>query len=90
MDGLNIVPSSPSMSSIAKGVSSEGVVWMHSHSALERMLLFPKDRVLVDEKYGFLFEDTKKDDFVFNGVRYIRVPIMAFVRRGGRFGNFNK
>lgn len=61
---------------------------LHSHSAIERALLFPKNVVLVDEKYEFMFDSVGVVKFEYDGVPYIKVPILAFVRRGGVFRNF--
>ena len=61
--------------------------YLHSHSALERELKFPKDKVLVDTCYGDRFDDTMKESFVYHEKKYLQVPILAFIERGGVFKN---
>lgn len=63
--------------------------YLHSHSGLERYLNFHKCRVLVDAKFKHLFLEDTVDAFTFNGVDYIEVPILSFVRKGGVFKNLN-
>lgn len=63
---------------------------LHSHSAIERAMLFPKNVVLVDEKYADMFSGTETSAYEFEGVRYIKVPILSFIRNGGVFRNFCK
>lgn len=68
-----------------------GITYLHSHSALERELRFPKHIVLVDAKYKSLFADCIEGDitpFSYYNVDYYKVPILAFVRKGGIFKNF--
>lgn len=60
---------------------------LHSHSALERDLHFPKDIVLVDEKFQHMFLADYIKPFVYNGVRYYKVPTLSFVKKGGIFKN---
>lgn len=62
--------------------------YLHSHSALERSMLFPKNVVLVDGKYGDLFGSA--DVFEHEGTEYVKVPILSFVKKGGVFKNFYK
>lgn len=66
--------------------------YLHSHSALERELRFPKHVVLVDEKFRDMFNpDTTKDFIVGSGTErkvYLKVPILEFVKKGGVFKNF--
>lgn len=64
------------------------VPYLHSHSALERSLLFPKGVVLVDERFAGLFGDPQM--LGHGGVQYAKVPILDFVRRGGVFKNFRR
>lgn len=61
--------------------------YLHSHSALERELRFPKNIVLVDTCYGDRFDDTMKESFVYLKKEYLKVPTLAFVERGGVFKN---
>ena len=60
---------------------------MHSHSALEIKLMFPKHFVLVDAKYAEEFEKIKARTYPFSydGVKYLKVSTFAFVRLGGIF-----
>lgn len=66
---------------------------LHSHSALERELKFPKHKVLVDERFeekllsDGLGKSVKFKRKTINGVTYIEVPIMLFVKNGGVFKN---
>ena len=64
--------------------------YLHSHSALEREVKFPKYRVLVDEKFKAMFNPLTARTLEYNKVRYLSVPIMEFVRNGGVFKNFLK
>lgn len=61
---------------------------MHSHSAIERELVFPKNKVLVDAKYKGLFDDGEIEEFIYKNVLYYKVPIMSFVKKGGVFKNY--
>ena len=62
--------------------------FLHSHSGLERELKIPKHTVLVDEEFGDRF--IEKKPFKYNGVDYIKVPILSFVKEGGVFKNLMK
>lgn len=64
--------------------------FMHSHSALERDLKFPKSYVLVDEEFSPIFveEGVFVAPVTICGVSYVKVPIMAFIKLGGVFKNF--
>ena len=62
---------------------------LHSHSALERELRFPKHIVLVDEKFKDLFLSDAVVPFVYHRTRYIQVPTLSFLKRGGVFRNFS-
>ena len=66
---------------------SNGVNFLHSHSGIERELHFPKDIVLVDEKYEDLFIKDLCKPFHYKRKKYIKVPISEFVRKGGLFKN---
>ncbi len=65
--------------------------FLHSHSALERDLKFPKSYVLVDEEYSYMFEESGivAVPVTICGVNYVKVPVMAFVKLGGVFKNFS-
>lgn len=66
---------------------SSGINYMHSHSGLERELRFPKDKVLIDKKYGDMFEDALLKPFSHNGHDYFKVNTYIFWKRGGVFKN---
>ena len=62
---------------------------LHSHSALERELNLPKDIVLVDARFERAFVNAK---YTVTPVRYgqtdyVKVPVLAFVKFGGKFKN---
>lgn len=61
---------------------------LHSHSGIERELKFPKHLVLVDEEYKSLFIEDTISQFKYNGKIYYKVPVLAFVHKGGVFKNF--
>lgn len=71
---------------------SHGLSYMHSHSALERELRFPKHIVLVDACFRHVFENSGYPVYSFmNGHKeYCKVPIMAFVEKGGVFKNLSE
>ena len=62
--------------------------FLHSHSALERELKFPKHIVLVDEEYKNLFLEDAIEKFTYCRKVYYKVPILSFVNNGGVFKNF--
>lgn len=66
---------------------------LHSHSALEREMRMPKGCVLVDVEHARLFngvrELTKRVKCA-NGMTYLQVPTLVFVKKGGIFKNYNK
>ena len=64
---------------------------MHSHSGLEGALGFPKHIVLVDARFASIFHKNgiNTTPFKHMNVEYIKVPILAFVKCGGVFKNFN-
>lgn len=66
---------------------SQGVGYLHSHSAIEREKRLPKHVVLVDEEYEKMFK--KAVPFVYNNKMYLQVPILEFVKNGGVFKNFD-
>jgi hypothetical protein len=75
---------------------SNNISYLHSHSGIER---FSKDKeitnkshVLVDEKFISMFDDMalERKPTKFNGTKYYKVPIMAFVRKGGVFKNLDR
>ena len=61
---------------------------LHSHSAIERELVFPKDKVLVDARYKDKFSEGETEEFVYKNVLYYKVPILSFVKKGGVFKNY--
>ena len=66
---------------------SDGVRFLHSHSALERELKFPKDKVLIDKKYGDRFSEDLLKPFTYKGHDYYMVNIYTFWVKGGVFKN---
>lgn len=66
---------------------SYGHNYLHSHSGLERELKFPKDKVLIDNKYKDVFEEDMLTPFPYNGRNYYKVNIYIFWKRGGVFKN---
>lgn len=68
---------------------SQGISQLHSHSGLEGALRFPKHFVLVDAIYASQFHKKGVNTIPFkhNGVEYIKVPTIEFVREGGVFKN---
>ena len=66
---------------------SQGINYLHSHSAIEREKRLPKHAVLVDEEYEDMFKSPKA--FVYNNKLYFQVPILEFVKKGGVFKNFD-
>lgn len=64
---------------------------LHSHSWLERELKMKNCYVLVDERYEDVVSDGELDKFkpfVYEGVKYIKVPTIVFVKHNGVFKNF--
>ena len=74
---------------------SNNLNYLHSHSGLERTLkdkdLNSKAFVLIDEKYKDMFDEISMllKEFTYGGRTYYKVPILAFVRKGGVFKNLN-
>ena len=60
---------------------------LHSHSGQERDMKLSKSFVLVDERFGNLFPDVEVKPLKHRGIRYLKVPIITFTRRGGVFKN---
>lgn len=69
---------------------SKDLQHLHSHSGIEKKLLFPKNVVLVDSMYKDLFTECKTLTMEYNGVEYLKVPILSFVYNGGVFKAFDK
>ena len=66
---------------------SDGIMYLHNHSGLEKLLNFPKHTVLVDVEFKPLFLDCYAMPFTYNRVNYIKVPVLSFLRHGGVFKN---
>lgn len=66
---------------------SEGHNYLHSHSGLERKLRFPKDKVLIDKRYGERFGEAFLKPFSHKGQDYYKVNIYTFWKKGGVFKN---
>lgn len=75
---------------------SGGFKFLHSHSGLERTVkdkdLYNKSCVLIDKEYADLFSDISSlvKPFTKDGVMYYKVPVFAFIKKGGIFKNLNK
>lgn len=69
---------------------SLNIDYLHSHSGLEKILIYPKHYVIVDVKYKKLFGDEYAKTFKYNGITYCRVPTILFVKKNGVFKNFNE
>lgn len=65
---------------------------MHSHSGLERELQYSKHLVLVDECFADRFIDIAAyiKHLTIGKTKYIEVPILMFVEKGGVFKNFDR
>ena len=66
---------------------SHGLTFLHSHSGLERDLRFPKHTVLVDAKFAHMFSGEPCVPFIHKSLEYVKVNILAFVKKGGVFKN---
>lgn len=66
---------------------SRGINYLHSHSAIELEQHFPKHIVLVDEEYKNMFLDCADEiqPYKYMSKIYYKVPITAFVNKGGVF-----
>lgn len=70
---------------------SQGINYLHSHSLIERDLKFPKHTVLIDGTYKYLFDGTQLCASMYHkGIKYYKVNILDFVRRGGKFKALDK
>ena len=69
---------------------SAGIRYLHSHSALERDLKFPKNTVLIDTGYGDMFGDESKKPFTYKGRDYYKVNTLNFWRKHGVFKNLSE
>lgn len=64
--------------------------YLHSHSGIEREIHMEKRFVLIDEKFNKMFVDcgTELVPYYYQNKKFYKVPIMAFVNKGGIFRNF--
>lgn len=72
---------------------SDNINYLHSHSAIERSqkkTLNDKAHVLIDTRYASLFPKDLCEEYKYNGVTYLSVPTVLFLKRGGVFKNLNK
>lgn len=69
---------------------SAGIRYLHSHSALERDLKFPKNTVLIDTEYGDMFGDESKKPFTYKRRDYYKVNTLNFWRKHGVFKNLSE
>lgn len=58
---------------------------LHSHSTIERELDMPKHTVLVDVQFSEMFKNCATQTVRYDGVDYLKVPTMSFVKNGGVF-----
>lgn len=65
---------------------SQNANYLHSHSGIEREMVFSKSDVLVDERYKDLFVEAQP--YFYKDKLYYVVNIGTFIRRGGVFKNF--
>ena len=64
---------------------------LQSHSGLERTMMCPKHFVIVDERFKNLFCDAFiEEEFTYARKKYVKVPTLLFVSKGGFFKNFNE
>ena len=68
-------------------INKRALPFLHSHSGLERELQMEKRNVLVDLEFEELFKDVPTEIFETPNKTYLKVPIFAFVRKGGIFKN---
>lgn len=61
--------------------------YLHSHSGIERELKLAKRFVLADERFSNLFADVATKPIKRHGIKYLQVPVIVFVERGGVFKN---
>lgn len=66
---------------------SHGIKQLHSHSEIERDYRFPKDTVLIDKEYLYLFDGEPCKSFFHKKKEYYKVNIITFVKKGGVFKN---
>ncbi len=69
---------------------SHGLLFLHSHSGLERDLRFPKHTVLVDAKFAYMFSGEPCVPFTHNRIEYVKVNILSFANKGGVFKNLSE
>lgn len=69
---------------------SHGLIFLHSHSGLERDLRFPKHTVLVDAKFAYMFSGEPCVPFTHNRIEYVKVNILSFANKGGVFKNLSE
>lgn len=68
---------------------SQRIPYLHSHSAYEREKKFPKDKVLIDERFKPMFEERHLfvEDYMPESKQFCVVRILDFVKLGGVFKN---
>lgn len=62
---------------------------LHSHSGLERTLVMPKNKVIIDANFKTLFPLEYVELFKYKGHYYCIVPTILFVKRFGVFKNYD-
>ena len=72
---------------------STGLDYLYNHSGLERELRIPKNVVLVDEEFRSMFDSMRVSNFNMvhdrRVLKYVKVHILDFVKKGGIFKNLN-
>ena len=66
---------------------SKGYDGLHSHSGLEREINLPKNTVLIDKRYGYMFLAENRTLITHKKIDYYKVNILSFVKKGGVFRN---
>lgn len=66
---------------------SKGYDGLHSHSGLERDMNLPKNTVLIDKRYGYMFLAENSTMVTHKKIDYYKVNILSFVKKGGVFKN---
>lgn len=72
-------------------MKNNDVLSLHSHSGLERRIGLNKRSVLIDEMFKHHFDglDVKPKRVTYNGIRYYAVPVIEFIKKGGKFKNLD-
>ena len=64
---------------------------LHSHSGIEREFGMKTNKVLVDFKFAPMFDLSEIGEiYTRQGMKYVEVDTMAFLRHNGVFRNFSE